>query len=471
METDSNTSTSTSSSRRSIAECVGDMYLDEHLADIHFSFPKEKSIQPVPAHKMILVAKSPVFKAMFCGDLAEKGSTIKITDITAKTFRQMLKHVYTDKLFINADTVGALLHASQKYQLESLTNDCESYLRQNLSLHNACTILQQAADFALFELASSSHNFLCKHATDIISSEDFLNLSKENLKKILECDGFCTDEILIFNGMMKWVDAKIEEEVWTCDPLEKRNSQNSKKRKAEREVEDRRREILGDILYQIRFLDMSIEDFTEVVIPSKILTEKEQLTFLRIMSSNSTSKHCPDLPDVFLTNSRYDSKVITLRDVVEKLPHRPILAALPKHLRNCLRIHLHSAKPFKINALNILPQKRREQDSPVKLASVFCQIKGTSFGKKYCLDFSEYSNSYISVEKQVKGDTVVIIEVVITENDGLMTNRMETDWEELESEVPEDKEKWIKKEISSSQDVKIACEGVDIVDDIILYPC
>ncbi|CAG2245809.1 BTBD3_6 [Mytilus edulis] len=236
METDSNTSTSTSSSRRSIAECVGDMYLDEHLADIHFSFPKEKSIQPVPAHKMILVAKSPVFKAMFCGDLAEKGSTIKITDITAKTFRQMLKHVYTDKLFINADTVGALLHASQKYQLESLTNDCESYLRQNLSLHNACTILQQAADFALFELASSSHNFLCKHATDIISSEDFLNLSKENLKKILECDGFCTDEILIFNGMMKWVDAKIEEEVWTCDPLEKRNSQNSKKRKAERKL-------------------------------------------------------------------------------------------------------------------------------------------------------------------------------------------------------------------------------------------
>ncbi|XP_076082984.1 BTB/POZ domain-containing protein 6-B-like isoform X2 [Mytilus galloprovincialis] len=92
METESNTSTSTSTSRRSIAECVGDMYLDEHLADIHFSFPKEKSIQPVPAHKMILVAKSPVFKAMFCGDLAEKGSTIKITDITAKTFRQMLKY-------------------------------------------------------------------------------------------------------------------------------------------------------------------------------------------------------------------------------------------------------------------------------------------------------------------------------------------------------------------------------------------
>jgi hypothetical protein len=76
---------------------------------------------------------------------------------------------------IGAENVGALLHASQKYQLESLISDCEKYLQQNLALHNACTVLQQATDFALFDLANCAHNYMCEHATDIISSEDFMS--------------------------------------------------------------------------------------------------------------------------------------------------------------------------------------------------------------------------------------------------------------------------------------------------------
>lgn len=90
-ESESTTSVFSTGPRRSIADCVGEMYLDEKLSDVHFSFPKEKSTPSVPAHKMILVAKSQVFKAMFCGDLAERGSTVKITDITPKIFRLMLK--------------------------------------------------------------------------------------------------------------------------------------------------------------------------------------------------------------------------------------------------------------------------------------------------------------------------------------------------------------------------------------------
>lgn len=484
---ESESSTSTSSGRRSIGDCVGDMYLDDQLADIHFSFPNEKVAQSVPAHKMLLVAKSPVFKAMFCGKLAEKGSTVKITDITSKIFRLMLKHVYTDKLMIGADNVGALLHASQKYQLESLITDCEKYLKENLAIHNACTVLQQSTDFALFDLANCAHKYMCEHATDIVSSEDFTSLSQDNLENVLGNDGFDTDEILIFKAVMKWVETKFEEEmiasISTPDKRESKRESKSqaKKRKKEddmnedknkvKEKRDKRRELLGDILYQIRFNDISVDDFNEIVIPSGILTEHEQITLLRQITLNPDSKQLPLDCGEFNMYSRCDPKTIPLSNIYRKLPDRILTESIfPKHLRNCMRIHMFSTKPFKITTLNIVPNKSfGHRNLEMKKAAAFCQIKGTDFGKKYLLDYSEYSNQFIDISKKIEANKEVVIEVILTDGDGLITNKTECIFETLDCEVPE-RENWIKHEISSSQEVKMACEGINIVQDLICYP-
>lgn len=48
-----------------------DFRLSGNLADVHFSF--NDGISRVPAHKILLASKSPVFKAMFCGELKETG--------------------------------------------------------------------------------------------------------------------------------------------------------------------------------------------------------------------------------------------------------------------------------------------------------------------------------------------------------------------------------------------------------------
>jgi len=383
---------------------------------------------------------------------------------------------------IGAENVGALLHASQKYQLESLINDCEKYLQQNLALHNACTVLQQATDFALFDLANCAHNYMCEHATDIVSSEDFMSLSKDNLEKVLGCGGFVTDEILIFKAVMKWVETKFEEEITASiiTPPDKRRSQSqAKKRKKEddanedknKENRDKRRELLGDILYQIRFNEITVDDFNEIVIPSGILTEHEQITLLRLITLNPDSKQLPlDCGD-FNIYSRCEPKKIPLSNIYRKLPDRILVDSFfPKHLRNCIRIHMFSTKPFKITALNIVPNKSfSHRNVEIKKAAAFCQIKGTNFGKKYLLDYSEYSNQFIDINKKIEANKEVVIEVILTDEDGLITNKTECIFETLDCEVPE-RENWIKQEISSSHEVKMACEGINIVEDLTCYP-
>ena len=44
----------------------------------------------INAHKYVLISRSPVFYAMFCGNMAEKGDIV-IEDMEANAFQQMLK--------------------------------------------------------------------------------------------------------------------------------------------------------------------------------------------------------------------------------------------------------------------------------------------------------------------------------------------------------------------------------------------
>jgi len=56
----------------------------------------------VRAHKVFLVAASPVFEAMFCGGMVEARSdsgNIRIPDIDAKTFKEMLRF-HKDSIYV-----------------------------------------------------------------------------------------------------------------------------------------------------------------------------------------------------------------------------------------------------------------------------------------------------------------------------------------------------------------------------------
>lgn len=57
--------------------------------DIGFSFPETEKI--LYADRMILALCSPVFEAMFFGDLAEKQNPVPIVDVDPDVFEAFLK--------------------------------------------------------------------------------------------------------------------------------------------------------------------------------------------------------------------------------------------------------------------------------------------------------------------------------------------------------------------------------------------
>ena len=98
--------------------------------------------QEFPCHKLILSARSDVFKAMFTSDLKfnkNDESTLEIPDISAETMKTFLQFIYKDD--VEAEDIDQnLLIAADKYNIKRLVNICVNYFESILDANNVMEI-------------------------------------------------------------------------------------------------------------------------------------------------------------------------------------------------------------------------------------------------------------------------------------------------------------------------------------------
>ncbi|GJN04031.1 hypothetical protein PR202_ga21541 [Eleusine coracana subsp. coracana] len=114
-----------------------------------------------PAHRAVLAARSPVFKAKLLGSMAEaKMQSITLIDIEPETFRYMLHFMYTDTLPDFKDcpssTIAdeALLAAADWYAMDMLKLVCAQKLSDAMCVENVTAILRCAELHGCPELKS-----------------------------------------------------------------------------------------------------------------------------------------------------------------------------------------------------------------------------------------------------------------------------------------------------------------------------
>ncbi|XP_057319167.1 speckle-type POZ protein-like [Microplitis mediator] len=151
------------------------------------------------AHKIILMARSPVLAAMFSHEMIEKkDNKISIPDITPEIFEKVLEYIYTDEVSGLAEIADDLLEAADKYQLLSLKNICQESLRETLNLENAFKLMTLADRHSAEPLLESITDFLVTNIKkNNIDIEDFENFEKPNsflALKLLKKYSFCKEE-------------------------------------------------------------------------------------------------------------------------------------------------------------------------------------------------------------------------------------------------------------------------------------
>ncbi|KAJ9175761.1 hypothetical protein P3X46_014282 [Hevea brasiliensis] len=153
------------------------------------------------AHKLILAARSPVFRAQFFGLVGDPNlDKVVVKDIDPSIFKAMLLFIYTDKLpdvheitgttymCTSTNMVQHLLAAADLYNLDRLKLLCESKLCEELSADTVATTLALAEQHQCSQLKVICLKFAANPANlgAVMQSEGFQHL-EESCPSLL-CD-------------------------------------------------------------------------------------------------------------------------------------------------------------------------------------------------------------------------------------------------------------------------------------------
>ena len=134
-----------------IAERTTFIFNTEVLSDVKFVVPassgESESRKVIPAHKFVLAISSPVFYAMFYGQMAETTDSIELPDCGYDSLLEMFRYLYSDKVNLSGSNVMQVLYLANKYIVPSLAEKCHQYLRINLETSNVFCILPHAQKF------------------------------------------------------------------------------------------------------------------------------------------------------------------------------------------------------------------------------------------------------------------------------------------------------------------------------------
>lgn len=158
------------------------LLLNPVSSDVHFLCP-DKPEEKLFAHKCILIAASPYFATLFCGnwgDVSQDGAIT--TNHSHAVISALLKYIYTGELedsFV-ADNTLLLLELSAQWGLLSLKTLCEHSCIKLLSVKTAKDILATAHLHECKQLLAACFAFIKRNSAAVLTSSKFLALKQSH---------------------------------------------------------------------------------------------------------------------------------------------------------------------------------------------------------------------------------------------------------------------------------------------------
>ena len=246
------------------------MFNNDLLSDVSLVFRSSsddsdvrKSKMAIPAHKIVLSICSPVFFAMFNGELSEKSDSIDLPDCEYEGVLEMLRYMYSGQVELNGRNVMQVLYVAKKYILPSLAEDCIDFLIRNLDVGNVFCLLSCAELYDEKCLADRCWELIDRETEEVVKEEGFVTIERSLLEVIVQRDSLDISEVDLFKGVDLWATKECEIQGLAVDGQIKRK-------------------ILGEqMVKSIRFPAMEEKDFASVVLDRDILTNEERRCLMK----------------------------------------------------------------------------------------------------------------------------------------------------------------------------------------------
>ncbi|XP_055689579.1 BTB/POZ domain-containing protein 3-like [Lutzomyia longipalpis] len=219
------------------------LFLDETQSDVTLLVGPKR--WPFPGHKEALSSACWIFNVALC---LLKLDEIIIEDVKLNDFQLFLEFLYKGTIVLNIDNVWELLKLAHRFEVKHLEEFCEDFLNKELNLGTCMNFYaRDTFRYVSLELNNKIRDMICNHMSRLgCLNVDSKNLSISKMKILAQSHNTNCSEVFLFNMLLYWA------------------KENCGKAGIPSDLKNLRR-ILGDVFYEIRFPNMRMEVFIDIL--------------------------------------------------------------------------------------------------------------------------------------------------------------------------------------------------------------
>lgn len=188
---------------RSFLKVMHQLRRDEVFCDVQMKV--ENTV--FSCHKVVLMASSPYFFAMFISNMAEHDKdTVDIGGVSHEIFSVLLDFIYSGEIKVTEDNCEELFIAADMFSIKEIISICSKFLKEKLQPENCIGIYKFADTVSCSFLKREAESYIHKNFLKVTQEEEFLNLEKKALLHILESECLHVEnEYQVFKAAMNWI--------------------------------------------------------------------------------------------------------------------------------------------------------------------------------------------------------------------------------------------------------------------------
>ncbi|KAK6027757.1 kelch repeat protein [Ostertagia ostertagi] len=149
---------------------------------------------------------------MFTTEMLEANQTeVVLQDLNYDTLEQLVSFAYCGELRISAGNVQSIMIGANFLQLDGVAEKCAEYLQTRLHPSNALAIRAFCSALGCRSVVSAADRFVQKHFVSVCRSDEFVQLSVDDVVELLCMDGlYVESEEAVFEAAFRWIQHDLE---------------------------------------------------------------------------------------------------------------------------------------------------------------------------------------------------------------------------------------------------------------------
>lgn len=159
------------------------------------------------AHRLVLAAASPYFRAMFETNMLERSQrAIHLKDVNSKSLEALIDYAYTGDVKTDVEDIVALLSAANMLCFEEVEKTCIDFLCKNLNITNCIDICTVAGTLNCDELYRMAEIYVSKHFRWLVKHSKFHTMTQNQLQSLISSDKLSVaSETEVYRAIITWV--------------------------------------------------------------------------------------------------------------------------------------------------------------------------------------------------------------------------------------------------------------------------